>query len=161
MHLFYILSNFIEKYIKSQKAQKSSKSDEPTPPAPMILPKKIDFNIKSFKITIIMENDQRNFIRLQEKAFISRAFELNIDFLHFSLNFKREIEENEINIKIACNFKLKNFLFQVEEIGEYFIFCNLQTLEFNTQYQLNEIKTENKIIINSKNTLKVIFLIFF
>ena len=82
----------------------------------MILPKQFDFNIKSFKMTIVVEDNEMNPIRLKEQTMISRTFELTIDALSFSLKFKREMINNVLIIKIVSFLKMKSFLFQAEDM---------------------------------------------
>lgn len=153
------LFGFVNKYVKENNTEKSKSLSEQNEiiinQNPMILPKQFDFNIKSFKMTIVVEDNESNAIRLKEKTLISRTFELNIDSLSFSLKFKRNIIKNLLNIGIVCYLKIKNLLFQAEEIGDSFVFCNLETAELCSEYSLKEVKGENTNIINIKNTFNV------
>ncbi len=150
--------NRIDYEFRTTVAPGLEKEDIITDQNTMALPKQLDFNIKSFKMTIVVEDNEMNPIRLKEQTMISRTFELTIDALSFSLKFKREMINNVLIIKIVSFLKMKSFLFQAEEIGDSFVFCDLETTELHSEYTLKENKGDKITIINIKNTFNVFFL---
>ena len=126
---------------------------------PLILPKKMDFIINSFKLSIIIDDNPKNSIRLNEKAIISRTFELKTLDLNLSLIFKRSVISSDIHIGIAINLLIKSLVFQAEEIIDFFVFFDVEKLGFFCDYSLKE-NAENKLsVITVKNTINVFYLL--
>lgn len=153
------LYGFVNKYIKEK--QKPVEIQEEIKTAPLLLPKKFNFRIQSFKLTLIVDDNEANTIRLKENISISRTFELNVDKIDLGFNFKRHLHEKSLEIQIGFSFKMEKLLLQAEEIGDYFVFCNLENLELKSEYFLNESKEDKATTINLKNTLNVLFFYYF
>lgn len=147
------LFGFVNKYYKEQ--EKSPEIPEEIKQTPLLLPKKFHFNINTFKLTLIVDDNEGNTIRLKEKVSISRTFELNMDNINLGFNFRRHLLEKSIQIQIVFFFKIERLLLQAEEIGDYFVFCNLENLEIHSEYSLNESNEDKVTMINLKNTLNV------
>lgn len=137
----------LEKHFKTQVLEGEIK--KPT----LSMPKKIEFDIKSIKSTLIIDSqiNKENFLN-------SRLFECLINKLKWTLTFrKRNLENFEEGLTIVMNSILKILSFEVktEEIGDDFSFFKISNFLLDSQYKLEEKNNEKITLIEINNVLSV------
>ncbi len=125
---------------------------------PLILPKKIDFTINSFKLSLIIEENEKNGLKLKEKMVISRTFELKASELNLSLVFKKTVISSDIHIEILMKLLIKTLVFQTDEIGDLFDFSHFENIGLLSEYSRKDSAEKKISVISVKNTINVRFL---
>lgn len=114
------------------------------------MPKKIEMNISSIKITLLTE-ESHNSLNLSP----TRTFEIFKEKLNWSLSFKKQNIDQSCQIQINSNLKISSLQLKTEEYGDYFSFFEISNFNLISTYNLKENKFEQIAFIDMKNILSV------